>query len=331
MNFKKSLIVAGLNMSIFFTCLHGGQAVAANFSAPQQLLKFGMRGTNVQILQERLRELNYFRVEPTAYFGTITLEAVKEFQRANGLKVDGIVGSQTWKKLENAGESNLASRGGNRSETTYYIVEKGDTLWLIAQKFNTDVDTLSQLNGLQSTMLQVGQKLVVPSDSQVSRGERVKPGYGELLPWFGQVENIFPRDGIATITDLETGLSFQIRRTGGYNHADCEPLSLQDTQIMKRIYGGNWSWNRRAVVVTVNGRRIAASMAGMPHAGRDDKPYGVNVSGRSGGYGTGTNLDKVKGNGMDGHFDLHFLGSKTHSSNKVDPNHQAMVRKAAGE
>jgi len=32
---------------------------------------------------------------------------------------------------------------------------------------------------------------------------------------------------------------------------------------------------------------------------------------------------------MDGHFDIHFLGSKTHGTNKVDSNHQNAVKKAA--
>ena len=36
---------------------------------------------------------------------------------------------------------------------------------------------------------------------------------------------------------------------------------------MKSIYGGDWSWERRPVIITVNGRKLAASMAGMPHAG----------------------------------------------------------------
>jgi len=32
---------------------------------------------------------------------------------------------------------------------------------------------------------------------------------------------------------------------------------------------------------------------------------------------------------MDGHFCVHFLGSKLHVNNKVDPEHQKMVQKAA--
>jgi peptidoglycan hydrolase-like protein with peptidoglycan-binding domain len=33
------------------------------------------------------------------YFGTKTLTAVRQYQKANGLTVDGIVGKKTWEKL----------------------------------------------------------------------------------------------------------------------------------------------------------------------------------------------------------------------------------------
>lgn len=325
---KRSLLATSLGLCIFAASLNSGQAFAA-----QQLLKIGMRGADVQVLQERLQELNYFHLSPTAYFGSVTLSAVKEFQKANGLTVDGIVGSQTWNILNNMGRAGLISRGSERSEHSVYVVQQGDSLWSIAQKLNLSVEVLMKLNSLKSDSLQIGQELIVSDRVQVSRGEEVErsnPKFGELLPWFGQVESIFPRDGVAIVTDFKTGKTFQIMRTGGYNHADCEPLSWNDTQIMKSLYDGTWSWNRRAIIVEVGGKKIAASMAGMPHAGRDDKPWAVTVNNRSGGYGTGSNLDKVKGNGMNGHFDVHFWGSKTHSSNKIDAQHQSMVQKAVG-
>ena len=40
-----------------------------------------------------------------------------------------------------------------------YTVKKGDSLWLIAQKFNTDVDTLKRINNLKSSDLVVGQTI----------------------------------------------------------------------------------------------------------------------------------------------------------------------------
>lgn len=43
-----------------------------------------------------------------------------------------------------------------------------------------------------------------------------------------------------------------------------------------------------------------------------------------------TNLDYIKGNGMDGHIDIHFAGSKRHKDGQIDPDHQKCIKIAAG-
>ena len=57
------------------------------------LLKNGSKGEGVKKLQQKLG------VEPTGNFGPKTEAAVKAWQKANGLKDDGIVGDATWSKL----------------------------------------------------------------------------------------------------------------------------------------------------------------------------------------------------------------------------------------
>lgn len=56
-------------------------------------LKKGSKGAEVKALQKRLN------VMADGIFGPLTEEAVKEFQKANGLIVDGIVGNNTWRAL----------------------------------------------------------------------------------------------------------------------------------------------------------------------------------------------------------------------------------------
>ncbi|MDD2534133.1 MAG: peptidoglycan-binding protein, partial [Eubacteriales bacterium] len=109
---------------------------------------------------------------------------------------------------------------------------------------------------------------------------------------------------------------------------DCETINPDETAILLQIAGGTWNWDRRPIIVEIDGQRIAASLTARPHAGRDDKPAHSIVSYRSGGYGRGTNWDSIKGNAMDGHFDIHFYGSKTHVNNTKDPDHQAAVQVA---
>ena len=68
-------------------------------SKPDETLKYGMTSNDVVKLQQRLKELGYFSANCTGYFGTITLSAVKSFQKDNSLDVDGIAGPKTLSAL----------------------------------------------------------------------------------------------------------------------------------------------------------------------------------------------------------------------------------------
>lgn len=119
------------------------------------------------------------------------------------------------------------------------------------------------------------------------------------------IQTIFAKDVVATITDVRTGISWQEVRKGGTNHADVQPCTAKDTAKLKKVYGGDWSWKRRAIWVTIDGKTYAASMNGMPH-------------------GQGS----VSGNRFDGHHCIHFTNSRTHTSEKIDANHQKMIQRA---
>ena len=41
-------------------------------------------------------------------------------------------------------------------------MKSGDTLWLLARRFNTTVDAIMRLNGLTSDLLNIGQVLQIP-------------------------------------------------------------------------------------------------------------------------------------------------------------------------
>lgn len=48
-----------------------------------------------------------------------------------------------------------------QTTNNYYKVTKGDTLYSIAKKFNTTVNNLIELNNLNSTILSIGQELII--------------------------------------------------------------------------------------------------------------------------------------------------------------------------
>ncbi len=68
-------------------------------SAESGTLEFGMNGAEVLALQTRLEELGYYHNGLDGQFGNGVLTAVKQFQRNNGLTVDGKVGPLTMAKL----------------------------------------------------------------------------------------------------------------------------------------------------------------------------------------------------------------------------------------
>ena len=74
-----------------------------------------------------------------------------------------------WKRINNL-TSNILSTGqllkipsALLPESTY-IVKKGDSLYSIANKYNTTVDELKRINNLTSNILSIGQVLKLPSD-----------------------------------------------------------------------------------------------------------------------------------------------------------------------
>ena len=152
-----------------------------------------------------------------------------------------------------------------------------------------------------------GKTTISSSSSSSSSGSSSSSKSGVILAdwWTSDIQKVYSRGTIATVTDVKTGISWKVKRRGGTNHADTEPLTAEDTAKMKKAYGGSWSWNRRAIWVTVNGKTYAASQNGMPHA-----------------------VYSITDNNFNGHICIHFLNSRTHTGNRLDSAHQSCVKAA---
>ncbi len=211
-----------------------------------------------------------------------------------------------------------------------HIVQKGENFWSISQIYGIQVNELLKANNANSsTTLSIGDKVKIPVYN-VPVMETLGDKYGEYLDWWKGVQYVIPIGAEFTVIDFYTGKSFKAKRTTGANHADVETLTAQDTAIMKEIWGGEFSWKTRPAIIVCNGRRIAASVASMPHAGNDNAPGGAHTSWRSDDYGPGLNFDYVKNNNMHGHFDIHFLNSTRHKDGQIDSYHQKNIKIAAG-
>ncbi|QLE48382.1 peptidoglycan-binding protein [Nostoc sp. C057] len=64
-------------------------------------LEKGDQGPSVRNLQQKLRTAGFYQASVTQVYDVSTQEAVRRFQKAAGLPVDGIVGASTLQKLEN--------------------------------------------------------------------------------------------------------------------------------------------------------------------------------------------------------------------------------------
>jgi len=286
----------------------------------------GDSGAAVKAVQKKLKSLGYYSGSVDGDYGSGTKKAVLAFQKANGLKQTGNVNSSTLSKLNNGGNksSKTSSSSSSGSGSTCSPGDSGSAVKAVQKKLKSlgyysgsvdgdygsgtkaAVKAFQKANGLTANGV-ANQKTISKMNSSgavKASGGGGKGGYTtESLNWFKH-PNTIPHHATFQVKDIKTGKVFTVKRWTGANHADCEPASAKDTRIMKSIFG-HWSWKRRAILVKYNGHVYAASMNGMPH-------------------GTGT----IKNNNFDGHFCIHFTGSKTHGSGKVDSMHQNCVKTA---
>jgi 3D (Asp-Asp-Asp) domain-containing protein len=117
---KVSLLAAVFLISLLFTSV-----ASASVDYP---VKFGMRGDKVQAVQTMLSEKGFYSGAIDGIFGKYTLEAVKEFQRSQGLVADGIVGYDTYQYLSRPGaEPSRSGKALSVIATAYTAYDDGTT------------------------------------------------------------------------------------------------------------------------------------------------------------------------------------------------------------
>lgn len=285
-------------------------------------LRPGASGSTVKTLQTALKNQGYYTGSIDGKYGSGTTAAVKAFQKKKGLTQDGIAGPKTQEKLYAAKEESTTESPAEADELTASITLRpgatGKAVKELQQKLkkldfytgsidgkygsgtSAAVTAFQKKNGLSADGV-AGPKTIA---KLLSGAASSAVPATESLDWFECGNSTIPRGAVFTIKDVKTGKTFKAKRWAGSSHSDTEPLTSEDTAIMREIYGGSWSWDRRAILVSYNGHVYAASMNGMPH-------------------GTTT-----ISNGFSGHFCVHFTGSKTHGTDRVDADHQNAVQTA---
>lgn len=106
---RRNVCIIFLALMLVLSVLMGSTLIKADAA---HIVK-GDTKENVRIVQQRLKELGYYTISVDGIWGSKTLTAVKNFQRAKGLTVDGIVGAKTEKALG----VTLKSGGGGTTST----------------------------------------------------------------------------------------------------------------------------------------------------------------------------------------------------------------------
>ena len=282
-------------------------------------LRKGATGSAVKDLQTKLKKLGFYNASIDGDYGDTTVAAVKAFQKKYNLTADGVAGSETLKKLDSAyknADSNTSTdddslrKGATGTAvktlqtnlkklgfyTAYVDGSFGSTTESAVKAFQKKYGLTADGVAGSATLKKIESAVASVSSGKITT---------EQLDWFNGGKNVIPNGAVFQIKDVSTGLIFSARRQSGGNHMDAEPLTAEDTAILKKINGGTFSWRRRAVLVKYNGHVYAASIYSEPH-------------------GTNTILD----NNFDGQFCLHFYGSKTHGTDRVDADHQKCVEQA---
>ncbi|NLY45349.1 MAG: LysM peptidoglycan-binding domain-containing protein [Tissierella sp.] len=149
--------------------LQVGQVICIPTSAPPPppsqncpTLSMGSRGASVTELQRLLLAHGFNPGPVDGIFGSQTQAAVIAFQRSRNLVADGIVGVQTWTALGvNCGTTPPPTTCP--AGTQPYTIRSGDTIYNLANRFNTTVDAILRANpGINPNNLQIGQVICIP-------------------------------------------------------------------------------------------------------------------------------------------------------------------------
>ena len=207
--------------------------------ATNMTLKKGDSGEYVTQLQKALLNLGY-TVNTNGSYTNETVAAVKQFQTANGLNVDGIAGPNTLTKLYSGTAAGPSASTSGPGTTTAGVMSNP------------------------------------PSNSQI-----------QLLHWYNDIKPNLSGRPIVQIYDPASGLTWNIQIFSKGQHADGEPPTLQDTQIMYKAFGNQFTWNEKPVFVKLpSGGWCIASMHDRPHEADMISPSinGFEIPGDSGGH-----------------------------------------------
>ena len=119
----KKTMIKGLAILLIVCQLAACPALAAGSVA------YGEKNEEIVTMQKRLKELGYFAGECTGFFGEFTKTAIENFQKANGLVVNGEADAETLAAMEkdNAVTKKQYIENSQKGESIEITLQTGDT------------------------------------------------------------------------------------------------------------------------------------------------------------------------------------------------------------
>ena len=158
----------------------GRKATAVKVTDPSSIY-YGCTGTRVRTLQRALKAAGYFKGTVDGKFGELTELAVRKFQTAKGMHVDGIAGRKTFARLNRAqksvkiGNSFLLSVG-SKGETVKSVQRKLQALGYTAPSTACS-DTYGVYGAATASMVTSWQK----NTGRVANGSLSENQYNSLV------------------------------------------------------------------------------------------------------------------------------------------------------
>jgi peptidoglycan endopeptidase LytE len=124
-------------------------------TAANTAMKIGSRGNNVKVLQQNLKQLGYFTYpEITGYYGTVTADAVRQFQKQYKLPMTGTADSATIAKINEALKKQAPSNPPASKGTIYLTIgSAGDQVKQVQAKLKQlGYFTYPQITGYYGTV-----------------------------------------------------------------------------------------------------------------------------------------------------------------------------------
>ena len=109
----------------------------------------------------------------------------------------------------------------------------------------------------------------IPASVKIPIGERAngkQKQTGDLVKW-SDVKAMLAQGQAYDLIDFNTGATFSMTFVGGEQHAEMECTTANDATAFKTVFGGEFNYSKRPMLITVGGKLIACSLQGQAARG----------------------------------------------------------------